>query len=248
MIKEALQYIIGLQKEPYIKDINGSTYTDTDLKRINYNQKAKTLEMSTLTSLVDYIKGNIDTMAPKMIIEASSPTRVELYSQLDNERQREYLVEVNANIPVFNFGEFQDKENFIIGMQAKFLDDDKTDDYKTDKALVLKFAGTVEAKSVAQYGDDGVTQKASIKTGIASKSDAVVPNPVALRPYRTFIEVEQPKSDFIFRMKEGKYDDGVQCALFEADGGAWKNAAVRNIKEYLENELSEYREQFLIIS
>lgn len=243
MIKEALQYIIGLQKEPYIKDINGSTYTDTDLKRINHNPKAETLGMSTLTSLVDYIRGNIDTMAPKMIIEASSPTRVELYSQLDSDRTREYLVEVNANIPVFNFGEFQDKENFIIGMQAKFLDD-----IQTDKALVLRFAGTVESKSVAQYGDDGVTQKASIKTGIASKSDAVVPNPVALRPYRTFIEVEQPKSDFIFRMKEGKYDDGVQCALFEADGGAWKNAAVRNIKEYLENELSEYREQFLIIS
>lgn len=243
MIKEALQYIIGLQKEPYIKDINGSTYTDTDLKRINHNPKAETLGMSTLTSLVDYIRGNIDTMAPKMIIEASSPTRVELYSQLDSDRTREYLVEVNANIPVFNFGEFQDKENFIIGMQAKFLDD-----IQTDKALVLRFAGTVEAKSVAQYGDDGVTQKASIKTGIASKSDAVVPNPVALRPYRTFIEVEQPKSDFIFRMKESKYDDGVQCALFEADGGAWKNEAVRNIKEYLENELSEYREQFLIIS
>lgn len=243
MIKEALQYIIGLQKEPYIKDINGSTYTDTDLKRINHNPKAATLGMSTLTSLVDYIRGNIDTMAPKMIIEASSPTRVELYSQLDSDRTREYLVEVNANIPVFNFGEFQDKENFIIGMQAKFLDD-----IQTDKALVLRFAGTVESKSVAQYGDDGVTQKASIKTGIASKSNAVVPNPVALRPYRTFIEVEQPKSDFIFRMKEGKYDDGVQCALFEADGGAWKNVAVRNIKEYLENELSEYREQFLIIS
>lgn len=243
MIKEALQYIIGLQKEPYIKDINGSTYTDTDLKRINHNPKAETLGMSTLTSLVDYIRGNIDTMAPKMIIEASSPTRVELYSQLDSDRTREYLVEVNANIPKFNFGNFLDKENFIIGMQAKFLDD-----IQTDKALVLRFAGTVEAKSVAQYGDDGVTQKASIKTGIASKSDAVVPNPVLLRPYRTFIEVEQPKSDFIFRMKEGKYDDGVQCALFEADGGAWKNAAVRNIKEYLENELSEYREQFLIIS
>ncbi len=244
MIKEALQYIIGLQKEPYIKDINGSTYTDTDLKRINHNPKAETLGMSTLTSLVDYIRGNIDTMAPKMIIEASSPTRVELYSQLDSDRTREYLVEVNADIPGFRFGEFQDKENFIIGMQAKFLDDI----IQTDKALVLRFAGTVEAKSVAQYGDDGVTQKASIKTGIASKSDAVVPNPVLLRPYRTFIEVEQPKSYFIFRMKESKHDDGVQCALFEADGGAWKNEAVRNIKEYLENELSEYREQFLIIS
>lgn len=243
MIKQALQYIISLQKEPYIKEINGNTYTDTDLHRINYNPKAEPLTMSTLTSFVDYIKGNIDTMAPKMIIEASSPTNVKLYSQLDSDRKRETLVNVTASIPVFNFGEFQNKENFIIGIQANFPDDDAT-----DKSLVLKFAGTVEINSVAEYGDDGVSQKASIKTGIASKSDAKVPNPVTLKPYRTFIEVEQPKSSFIFRLKESKYEDGVRCALFEADGGAWKNEAVKNIKEYLERELTEYREQFLIIS
>lgn len=84
-----------------------------------------------------------------------------------------------------------------------------------------------------------MTQKASVKTGIASKSDAIVPNPVVLRPFRTFVEVEQPKSDFIFRMKQDKYD-GITCAIFEADGGAWKNAAMANIKAYLEFELAEY--------
>ena len=75
--------------------------------------------------------------------------------------------------------------------------------------------------------------------------NAIVPNPVILRPYRTFPEVEQPASSFIFRMKE---NDGVCCALFEADGGAWKNEAMRNIKEYLKENLCDLLDQFTVIS
>ena len=102
----------------------------------------------------------------------------------------------------------------------------------------------IKDESIAQYGDDGVTQKATIKTGITSVGDAVVPNPVNLRPFRTFIEVEQPESAFVFRMKQG---NGVECAIFEADGGAWKNAAMKSIKDYLQFELVELP-QFTVIS
>ena len=181
-------------------------------------------------------------MAPKMIVQVVSPEEVRLFSMLDEERNREHIVSVMAQIPAFNYDRFIDHETFCINVQAKFLDDPTT-----DKAIILKFAGTVEQGSVAEYGDDGVTQKATVKTGIASKTDAVVPNPVRLRPFRTFVEVEQPVSEFIFRMKQDKYD-GINCAIFEADGGAWKNAAMKNIKDYLEFELAEYKEQFIVIS
>lgn len=193
--------------------------------------------MHTLTSLVDYIKANIDTMAKKMIIHVVSPTEVQMYSSLDCDRKREYMVEVNANLPQFRFGTFIDHEEFCIALQSKFIENE-------DRKLVLKFAGTVEDETIAQYGDDGVSQKATIKTGLTSKSEALVPNPVNLIPYRTFLEVEQPASDFIFRMKSSC---GVQCAIFEADGGAWKNEAMDNIKGYLEEELKGL-EQFTVIS
>ena len=111
--------------------------------------------------------------------------------------------------------------------------------------MILKFAGTMESGTVAEYGDDGISQKATVKTGIASKSDAIVPNPVKLRPYRTFVEVEQPVSDFVFRVQDN--GRGISCAIFEADGGAWKNAAMKNIKNYLEFELSGLNE-FIVIS
>ena len=195
--------------------------------------------MTTLRSLVDYIKSGADEMEEKMIIHVVSPTQVQLYSGLDSDRLREYMVAVNAELPKFPFNSFINHENFIINMQSKFI-------ANKDRELLLKFAGTVESGTIADYGDDGVSQKATVRTGVASKADAVVPSPVSLKPYRTFTEVDQPESNFVFRMKEDKYE-GVQCALFEADGGAWKLHAMESIQEYLEEQL-EGVERFTIIS
>ncbi len=241
MIKEALQYLVELGKAEE-HTINGDTYSDKPLHRIDmYIPKANAIEMHTLTSLVDYIKSDVDAMSEKMIVEVASPTKVNLYSQLDYNRDREKLVSVSARVPEFSFNNFMDQEKFCINLQSKFIDDPQT-----DRSLILKFAGTVEAGTVAEYGDDGITQKATVKTGIASKGDAIVPNPVKLRPYRTFLEVEQPISEFIFRMKQDKYD-GINCAIFEADGGAWQIAATKAIKEYLQLELAALP-QFTVIS
>lgn len=247
MIKEALKYIVGLGEEKVrIEKVTLSSgkeeiYSTQHLERLSeYCPRADHISMNTLTSLVDYIKGNIDAMADRMIVQVKSPEEVWLFSQLDDDRKREYLVKATALVPAFHYDRFIDHEEFCISVQSKFLNDPET-----DKDLILKFAGTVEQGSVAEYGDTGVTQKATVKTGIATKSDAVVPNPVKLRPYRTFMEVEQPVSEFIFRMKDS---GGITCSLFEADGGAWKNAAMQNIKNYLEFELADYKEQFTVIS
>lgn len=243
MIKEALQYIVGLGKaevkEYTLPDGKKGMYSDKPLHRLEIPVPiADKLYLHTLTGLVDYIKSNTDTMAEKMVVEVQSPTKVHLYSQLNSKRNREYLIEVDAMLPDFRFDEYLDHEHFCVGVQSKFIDSD-------DRKNVLKFAGTVENGTVAQYSDDGISQKATIKTGIASKAAAIVPNPVTLKPYRTFLEVDQPASDFIFRMKE--YSGSIGCALFEADGGAWKIEAMQNIKMYLQKEL-EGLDQFTVIA
>lgn len=235
MIKKALEYIVGMSK-PEIVDIGGQAYCDKELVRVSYNPKATTIKMSTLSSLLDYIKSGVDPIMGTMIIHVKSPTQVVMYSSLDHEREREYIAECEANVPEFSFNRWLEHEQFCIGVQSKFLP-------VMDRALLLKFAGTVQGGTVAEYGDDGVTQKATVKTGISSKADAIVPNPVTLAAYRTFIEVTQPETQYIFRMKE---DRGcVQCALFEADGGAWQNEAMANIKWYIEENLA--RPGFIVI-
>ena len=238
MTRDALQYVVGL-KTAEVLDINGERYVDKDVYRVDNELRASAIQMNTLTSLVDYLKAGVDTMAEKMLVQVVSPTKVRVLSMLDADRKREELVDVEAMIPDFEYGRYMGNERFIIALQSKFIDND-------DRALLLKFAGTVKDESIAEYGDDGVTQKATVKTGITSVGDAIVPNPVKLRPFRTFVEVTQPESAFVFRMRQAD-GRGIECAIFEADGGAWKNVAMKSIKEYLQFELV-HLQQFIVIS
>lgn len=236
-IKEALQWIAESQQPKIIS--NGLwNYTDSNLRRMDEDLRADSIKMTTLSGLVDYIKAEVDGMSDRMIVHVVSPTKVCLISNLDGDRKRECLVEVNAEIPEFNYGRFIDTESFVIGVRSKFIQNDGAES-------ILRFAGTVESGTVAKYSDDGISQSATVRKGIAGKENELVPNPVKLRPYRTFTEVEQPESEFVFRMKD--YDNSVACAIFEADGGAWKRVAMKNIKNYLEYELADL-EQFTVIS
>lgn len=109
----------------------------------------------------------------------------------------------------------------FIKLQSCFVKDQERD-------LVLKVVGNIKEDAVKNYGDDGIAQTVTAKVGVASVENVVVPNPVTLRPYRTFQEILQPSSDFVFRMKTGP-----AAALFEADGGAWQNEAIVTIKSHL---------------
>ena len=231
MIKEAIDRILELAAPNQI-DALGFTYVDKRMHRLESEVRAADIELKTLDSLVDYIKDFQENLKEiPYMVHVVSPTRVEMISALDSDRMRETLVVVNAETPKIPFGTYIDNEQMLIAVQSMFVDDDDT-----DKALLLKFAGTTTTGSVKEYGDDGVTQKATIKVGVASKTEAIVPSPCALRPYRTFIEIEQPLSEFIFRMRQGRGDD-IESALFEADGGAWKNEARKRIKDYLTEQL-----------
>lgn len=235
MIREAIQYIVGLSEPHYITQIdeygNERTFCDRSLSEVRETyDHAKALELETLSSLVDYIKSSIDRLPDKMIVHVESPTSVVLYSQLDPQRSRETLIRCKANVPEFAYKRFMDSNSFVISLLSKFRQDADTD---IDR--VLQFAGTAETGTVKQYSDDGVSQSVVIKDGISHKTEDLVPSIVTLRPYRSFSEIEQVESRFVFRMDNSTGD--VDCALFEADGGAWRHETVIRIKKYLEEQL-----------
>ncbi|MBU9745144.1 hypothetical protein KTH81_15075 [Lachnospiraceae bacterium ASD3451] len=235
-LRGALEYLVNLNNA-YITDIKGETYTDKKLSRIDKELRAVPLNMSTLTSLVTYISSHADQFKGKLLVHIESPTEVKLLSCLDEDRKRECLVAVNAETPEFRYESYIDHESFLIALRSKFIKNE-------DRDLIIKFAGTVEAGSADTYGDDGISQKVTIRKGIAGKEDAIVPNPVKLQPYRTFKEVQQPLSEFVFRMRDRSGEIG--CALFEADGGAWKTAAMESIHNYLVNELKIFPEVIVL--
>ena len=140
----------------------------------------------------------------------------------------------------FQFDKYYDQERFLIELQANFAEND---DLKT----IMQVAGNIQAGTTASYSDDGISQKTTIKTGV-QRVDVQVPNPVKLIPYRTFAEIEQPSSLYVFRVK----DDGNGAPMFklvEADNGLWKHAAMLKIKDYFECELADaYKENLTIIA
>lgn len=230
-LRAALQYIVGLSVEAEkteVLEINGKTYADKSLTRYDKAPKADPIKASSLTALLDYISSCSQEFGGNMLIHIVSPTRVRLMSELDKEREREVLFESNAEVSGYEFDRWYDQENFMIALQANFAQND-------DLAAVMKLAGNVEKKVDQTYTDDGRTQVATMNVGIASKADVIVPNPVTLIPYRTFQEVEQPASEFVFRMAD---KETPSFKIVEAEGGIWKNEAVSNIKMYLKEHLS----------
>lgn len=228
--KEAIEYLVGLgESTEKLTMIDGLPYSHLPIKRVPA-PSVDPVVLHTLDSLITFIQEDVDgSLCGDFIsIHVESPTKVNLIGSVRDDRSREVFATVKAELPdQISYGRFYDTEDFNISVQSRFVDNH-------DKKLLLKFTGLIKEENVKQTGDDGISQAIMIKTGVVSVDQAIVPNPVSLAPWRTFQEVNQPESMFVFRMK-----DGPSAALFEADGGAWRLEAIRNIKEYLEAALPE---------
>lgn len=240
-LKEALQYLVDLGEntaKPEVVTICGKTYATKNLKQYSWEWYADALEVSSLTAVLDYIAVAGPEILGDIILHVESPTQVRLISFLNAERKRECLLTAEANVSGFEFDQWYSQEQFIMGLQSDFLPSE-------DLEKLQAVAGCVEGGTSANYGDDGVSQKVTIKSGIATREDVVVPNPATLVPYRTFPEIEQPESKFVFRIRDSR-DGAPEFKLLEAEGGIWKNEAVARIKEYVRNGLNSIAFPFSI--
>lgn len=213
--------------QPVFKEIYGLKYSNKGFVPI-LPPIPSVLEVHSLTAVTDYCKHEL-IEDRKYIIHVASPEAVNVLSQLSTGgRQRECLISARLAMDVFEFDQYHYVENFIIAMQARFEQDEIT-------AAMLAMVGNITAEAKHETHDDGVTQDITVKRGIQKEGWESVPNPVVLAPFRTFTEVSQPKSKFVFRVKT----EGPTCALYDADGGAWKNEAIQNIAGMLHDELSD---------
>ena len=187
----------------------------------------ETLKLHQLSGLVDYIKSNLERHDERLFLQIVDEKRVVLKGILNVDGNREELATAKAIIPQFSFDKFHSSEQLNIALQSLFIENE-------DRGILLKVIGNIVEENTKAIGDDGVSQSVTIKQGVTSREEVRVPNPVALAPFRTFNEVSQPVSKYVFRMRNGG-----EGALFEADGGVWRNDAIANIKEYLAKELQE---------
>ncbi|KAA0956658.1 hypothetical protein FQ085_11745 [Planococcus sp. ANT_H30] len=225
MLKELLQYFKE-HNRPETVEANGHIYSTRNLERLDKESSVDSIKVRSLTGLLDYIKSDFDTDR-KFMIHVEGPQQVYLYDALNDDGDRRCYVKAHALLPDINFNSYMDIERFIIQTQANFIQNDHT-------ASLLRFVGSISEQDSKETKDNGITQSVVAKTGVATVEEVNVPNPVLLRPFRTFVEVPQPESSFILRLRNGP-----AAALYQADGGAWELNAMHNIEKYLSESLSD---------
>jgi hypothetical protein len=194
----------------------------------------ETLQINTLTGIVDYIKSNLDGDPENgMAVQVVSYDCVKVIGgHFGRFKQRDEYVVARSEAVIgktFTFGHFYDPESFNIALQSLFVETD-------EREQILRVVGNIKEETVKQAVDDGTSQTVVARAGVARVEEVEVPNPVTLQPYRTFREIEQPASVFILRMRQN--GSGLpSCALFEADGGKWKLMAIERIKGFLSEQL-----------
>ena len=209
----------------------GNLYTSRPLTLIK-PPLPSAIGIHTLSGLVDLIGalGLTD-----VFVQIESPTEVSVLAKsLDAAGQRAEYVSGTASLSeAFRFGVFYNPGDFVIALQSKFVAD------AGDIQSLLVLASNVKQEAVTVNEDDGFSQKLSASAGVALKHSISAKPRVNLAPYRTFTEVEQPVSMFLFRAQGGSPTEQPKLALFEADGGAWRNVATENIARHLRTLLPD---------
>ena len=192
-----------------------------------------TIVCTTLSSVVDAIQN--DLFGDGLVVHVVNERQVEIINPSvgEDRQQFEYLRAV-ADVPRIRFNDFIDLEQFIVHVQTNFLD-------TPERERLLDYVGTLTLGLTSDIEDDGATQTVTARKGVTRAEKKSFINPVQLLPYRTFSEIAQPASCFALRLKQVKRDDELlaHAALFEADGGAWRTQAIKDIGAYLREELPE---------
>lgn len=217
---------------------DGILYSPRKMEPVYDTREVEAVKISTLTGLVDFLKADIDPAnRPKIFAVVNNVNNVIVQTALDmGTKQRTNYIEVNLLdfSARFSYGDFMPVENFIIKLRSLFAT-------TPDMQALLQYVSKLTANNSITTTDDGISQSAVIKKGMSGAlvENAITPSMVVLKPWRTFREIAQPESTFLFRLSDNTNSKVPMCALFEADGGVWRIQAMANIKEFLQKTIAD---------
>lgn len=225
---EAIDKVLELAP-PTFHTEDGIVYSDKTLYAIVQPISSK-FDVQTLDGLVNLLSAGVEDFDPNIyLVQVVNETTVRVVERKsDIHGRRKVLIQAEAlkGLQQFEFGRYLAQENFLIGLASGF-------ESTPDLDYLVGIASVLDQKESVKLADDGISQSVTASKGVAFKENVVLRNRVTLAPFRSFREINQPPSDFIFRAREGG-----QLALFEADGGAWKIAAINAVAEWLKNNLN----------
>ncbi len=207
-------------------------FSDFQLRRIE-DRLVDTTKLSSLSGLVTMMKQEMNNYDNPLFVRVVSPEQVDVLGTVRCDMQRERPYVTYAKFISFDFNDYISIEDMIICLKSRFAPTE-------DRDYLVQLLGNITDQQSVQTKDDGITQSATVKSGIQLVGEQRIKPIVSLMPYRTFLEVEQPESDFLIRLKDGS------AALFEADGGAWEREAVKNVADKLRELLANVQNVHII--
>lgn len=235
MLKAAIEKIAAMA-ENQIHLINGSYYSDRPVEYVEpVRPRPSRIQVSSLDSIVKLVKaetGRINELP--LFVEAAGYNQVNVFTTYGEDFRRSDLYQAISDTSGFSFG-WKDHESAMIAVRSQFEQGPGTE-------YLLKLLSRITDESKVSSADNGVSQTVEVRKGVSLLANEVIRPRVPLRPFRTFLEVEQPESEFLLRIRE----DGA-IGLFEADGGMWKVKAKETIRAYFEEQLKELVQQGLVI-
>lgn len=223
MIKAAIEKIQELCK-PNIVQVDGHNYM---VSGDEYHEVKPDLEMdasinlSSLEALVAFVKTEAVKRYPMVYITIPDHMKVECFTHPDDNlrKNRVYLYTAKAtDVPGWGEKVALGFEEAQIALRTRFQPTPDTD-------YALKLLSDITLGGKVTFNDNGIATSVVTKKGIDLQ--------FRLRPYRTFQEVEQPESQFLIRINERN------ITFIEADGGMWKLAARKTVKDYLTAALAQ---------
>jgi len=227
MIRDAINKIEEMAA-PITYQIGDKTFASDDLVEIRpIVDSPSQVSLFSLDGIVKMIVSEAKKLPSPIFIQIKAYNEVRAFSTYGDDRfTRHELCKATPNdIPGFKEG-WWSYEQAMIALRSIF---EQTDDTEYLLGLLSKIT---DENSVTTE-DNGLSQSVQVRQGIQMVGRETVKSRVKLRPYRTFLEIQQPESEFLVRVKEGG-----QIGLFEADGGMWKLGAREGIRDYFTKELA----------
>lgn len=228
MLKSAIEKIQEMVK-PHIVNIDGHDYmvsAEQFQEILPAIDLPDCLELHSLDAMVKMVRTEAMIRNDLVYIHVPTHLTAQAYLQPVDRQLRPVLYEAKAtDVPGWDAETKLSFERAAVALQTRFQD-------SADRAYTLQLLSQITTGAKVTYNDIGVATTVVTQKGVSLQQNATIKPLVALSPYRTFQELEQPMGLFLIRID----DRGI--SFVEADGGMWKLEARKRIKEYLESALS----------
>lgn len=235
MLKAMIQEIAKMAA-PTIREFDGSVYSNQELVHIvDKKPMPQCIELTGLDSVCKMVRNEAEHIGLQIFIQVKDHKNVSVFTSLDSDEDRLQLYQCSADTPAVTIGSFMPYERAVIELRSLYIPNEGSQ-------YLLTLLGSISQESKVTSSDNGVTQKVEAKSGVALCSMVEVKPRVELQPFRTFVEVEQPASEFLLRV-----NDRGEIGVFQADGGVWKLEATRNVAAYFEKELRDLIDKGIVV-